>query len=85
MPKVKFTSNLGSRDAHALGLDHTKCAKGMYVDISSSQMETIGKMFSGLVMDETAGKAEDRADAKAEADMKTAELEKLTAPEPAKK
>lgn len=82
MPKVKFCSSLGSRDAQLLGLDHTKCVKGAYVDVSSAQLETLGKMFSGLVMDETAGRAEDKADAKAEADRKaTEELEKLTAPE----
>lgn len=50
--KVTFRTNLGSRDAKALGLDHTKCAAGMELDVSSDLAETLSKrgLIEPLVM-----------------------------------
>ena len=39
--KVKFRTNLGSRDAEALGLDHTKCGIGCEVECSDETAQVL--------------------------------------------
>lgn len=39
--KVKFRTNLGSRDAEAYGLDHTKCTAGAEVTVNNKIAELL--------------------------------------------
>ena len=39
--KVKFRTNLGDRDAKALGLDGAKCTEGSVVSVSESAAELV--------------------------------------------
>jgi hypothetical protein len=49
--KKQFTSNLGSNDAKAVGLDHTKCCVGDVVDLTKEQVEALTKKYKGLLID----------------------------------
>lgn len=40
--KVKFRTNLGSRDGKALGLDYEKCLDGKTVDVTEEQAMELG-------------------------------------------
>ena len=41
--KVKFRTNLGSRDADALSLDHAQCTDGAVVSVSPATGEALAK------------------------------------------
>lgn len=47
--KVKFLGNLGSQDAKAFGLDHSKCTEGAVADVPDGLVEGIGARYPGLI------------------------------------
>ena len=49
--QVKFRTNLGSQDAHSLGLDFKRCCEGMTLEVDQREGEKLVK--SGVAIDVT--------------------------------
>lgn len=69
---VKFRTNLGSRDANQLGLDHTSCQVGCDVDVKDPIAELL--IARGIAEVLPKGKAKAVAPAKKIAKSKDSEI-----------
>lgn len=77
---VRFAINLGTRDAQRLGVDHLECREGNSVDLPEAKIEEIRGICGPAAI-----VGIDKKSKASKAEPSEAELEKMTAPEPAKK
>ena len=77
---VKFAINIGSRDALALGLDHTECTRDAVLDLPDAKVAAVKKLCG-----EFSVVPADKKSKASKAEPSETDLEKLTAPDPLKK